>query len=1181
MKINFNGVPHITPAQYDVIRRQLRMDGWKSALSGVGYASFDKRETVQFEADIVSIPEARDLWRGDALAARIIETVPSESVREGFKFCAGEDNEGLEIAGKVMEKWKKIGALQAIKQARCFERAYGGGAILMGLDDGQTDYTKPLNIKRVRSFDFLTWLEPDEIQPLYWYSNPFKPKYGQPAIYQLSPYSPGASVEREAIPTRMRQVHESRLIVFHGIQVSRNVSFSMNGGFGDNLFTRCRRTLRDFNMSWSSASVLVMEFATPIFKMKGLDQLIAMDRDDEFKRRIQAAQLARSVLRAMLIDAEEEFTREQTPVAGIPELLDRFATRLAADADMPVTLLMGQSPAGLNATGESDIRFFYDRTKGSQCVHEVPALEQMTRPMMAAEGIKPPKEWSIEPNPLWQPSEKEQADTRKVQADTDAIYLDRGVLSPKQVQQNRFTADGGSYSTFLEEDVIDAEYTDLPPDVRQVPGQEGAPALPPGQTPAALPPGGETTAMVQFNGAQIQAAYNIIAGIGKKEIPRESARQMLTSFLGVKPEDAAKMAIDFTAAPDPSEPPPPKPAPGGKPPFEKKEKMDGWEDQERDELGRWGEGGGGALKEATDKVTALRAKEREAGKRAGFAPGNPEWSAAIKELQAAQSALGKLQVEAHTRSLADRTPEEQLRDVRSEARWAREEYLSQYDESGEDLGEVAEREIADEERRFAEMTPADQARHIERLRQQGGNTRAGRSAEAMAKHLEAVKREAPERAKREAFAAQRQLEAARDEVRIANERIAEKEPKVAELDAQYNQARDEMRAAKAAGDSKATANAARRMTEAGNKRYDLKKEIESHKEDKAAAERAIEQRQKDYDKAKALIGEKAATRAGNAGKETTREELKDLDRRAGATNEQRANEIKGGRIPSQRDLDKMSEKEFEKWHIQKEEDEDKGVVYYRDPPEKDDETDDQTHARTVAIRRQTDEATTRAAVADRQRIRAESDQQDAEDELEQAIDEWRAARNEMKETADDLALAREEEDGIEEAQRAHDRALANHREREAAAVAARENKRQAIERVKQAKEHAKAMQKAADEAQAVEDVDAGELDEGGPDEVVDVEEDIPVTRGMIEKAHAHAERARAHEATSKAKAAAGDLRGAAAEAKRAAAAFKTATKSATSQESRNEGKARRARERREAKKLGITVEAHRASKKKS
>ncbi len=61
-------------------------------------------------------------------------------------------------------------------------------------------------------------------------------------------------------------------------------------------------------------------------------------------------------------------------------------------------------------------------------------------------GIVPDK-WCVEFCPLWQASEKEMAEARKIQADIDGIYLDKQVLSPEDVAKSRFGADGYSFDT--------------------------------------------------------------------------------------------------------------------------------------------------------------------------------------------------------------------------------------------------------------------------------------------------------------------------------------------------------------------------------------------------------------------------------------------------------------------------------------------------------------------------------------------------------------------------------------------------------------------------------------------------------------------------------------------------------------------------------------------------------------
>jgi hypothetical protein len=76
---------------------------------------------------------------------------------------------------------------------------------------------------------------------------------------------------------------------------------------------------------------------------------------------------ARSVLGAYLIDADgETFERKATPIEGLSDLLEQFALRLAAAIEVPVSLLMGQAPAGLNATGDTDVRWLYSRVKSRQ-----------------------------------------------------------------------------------------------------------------------------------------------------------------------------------------------------------------------------------------------------------------------------------------------------------------------------------------------------------------------------------------------------------------------------------------------------------------------------------------------------------------------------------------------------------------------------------------------------------------------------------------------------------------------------------------------------------------------------------------------------------------------------------------------------------------------------------------------
>lgn len=483
-------VASMSPAGRCVVcaaERAARLDGWQNSLTGIGNVLTDKRMSTVFGGPELITPEyAADLWRGDDLAARIVETWPNEMLRQGYEITVtdadgtgeelddgeGDDAKkperadwirrgkmrrdaaakGKDLQERVQKKLEELATNEMFHDALSYRRAYGGGGILIGANDGSKDLAKPLNEERVTSIDFLTVLEPRELTPLYYYADPRAPKFGKVAIYLLQTVAPGLpdpSTSDKAFGVTNITVHESRLIIFQGTKVTRRVGMEAVAGWGDSVFTRVNRVLADFNTSWASAGILVHDFAQAVFKIKGLAEAMAMDKDDLLKIRMRAVELSRSTARAVLIDSEEEFKREQTPVSGLPELLDKFMARLAAAADMPLTLLMGQSPGGLNATGDSDIRFFYDRVASAQERDLRPALERIVRLVTVSLGGKP-DQCGIKFRPLWQPTAKEQAEARFLQAQIDEKMILADVLSSNEVAKNRYGGDQYSFETTID-----------------------------------------------------------------------------------------------------------------------------------------------------------------------------------------------------------------------------------------------------------------------------------------------------------------------------------------------------------------------------------------------------------------------------------------------------------------------------------------------------------------------------------------------------------------------------------------------------------------------------------------------------------------------------------------------------------------------------------------------------------
>lgn len=429
-------------------RAVARADGWANALTGIGQATRDKRLGTKHFVDLIEREQAESIWRGDDMAARIIEILPAEMLREGYCLRIQDDPGAAELLeGKLQDLLVE----EKFREALEYERAYGGSAILMGANDGATDLRMPLNETGIKSLDWLTVLASYELHPTAYYSDPQAPKFGQPMIYQIHPDMPAIT----NIGNSYVQVHESRFIRFEGIKVSRR-QLRQNNGWGDSVLVRCNRVLSDFHQTWASAGILMQDFAQAVLKIKDLADLIATNQDDVVAKRAQALSMSRSVAGMYLIDSEEDFERKATPMTGMPDMLDKFCLRLAASGGLPVSMLLGQTAGGL-AAGSAEgsvLRYFYDQTAGKQQKHLKPRLSHLIRLLMlvrgsATRGVEPAN-WSLDFKPLWQPSAKEEAETRYIQAQADDLYIANGTVSSAEIAVSRFGGDEWSGQTTID-----------------------------------------------------------------------------------------------------------------------------------------------------------------------------------------------------------------------------------------------------------------------------------------------------------------------------------------------------------------------------------------------------------------------------------------------------------------------------------------------------------------------------------------------------------------------------------------------------------------------------------------------------------------------------------------------------------------------------------------------------------
>jgi phage-related protein (TIGR01555 family) len=427
-------------------RKLERRDGWINEASGHGTA-YDRRLLTRYGVDIVTDLEAIQLWRSEWLCARVIETRPREAFRRGYELKLDDK----EIAEKVVAKAEELGVDAALVKAGQYRRAYGGAAIFPVLDGALGDLSEPLDETRIADVKALHVLEPRQLQPVSYYTDLSHPKFGQPEIWRFMPL-----VASRAAGAWGQLIHESRLVIFPGTRVSVQTQPGQREGWGDSELSKPYAAIRDYGLSWGSATTILHNFGRDVLQFDGWAELAAQaDGGEEIMaKRMRAFEIANSTLRVGVIDAKDRFTPRGGSLAGLSDVLIQQAQYVAAATEHPVTVLMGMSPAGLNATGDMDVRNWYATIENDQATEYKPRVEQIYRLLLLASAGptrgKEPKAWSVEFRPLLTPSEKEQAETRKIVAETDKIYFDIGAASPEDIATSRWKGD-----TYSPEMVID------------------------------------------------------------------------------------------------------------------------------------------------------------------------------------------------------------------------------------------------------------------------------------------------------------------------------------------------------------------------------------------------------------------------------------------------------------------------------------------------------------------------------------------------------------------------------------------------------------------------------------------------------------------------------------------------------------------------------------------------------
>jgi len=150
-------------------------------------------------------------------------------------------------------------------------------------------------------------------------------------------------------------------------------------------------------------------------------------------------------------DAEgEQVENIAVNFAGVPESMDRVMMEVAAAAGMPVTLLWGRSPAGQNATGESDWQNWYEEVASYQDDVLLTPVKRLVELVMLSKqgptGGKVPDSWKLEWNPLREMSDSERSQWQTAVATFLAVLVREQIIEPEEAALSDFFGDQGPFA---------------------------------------------------------------------------------------------------------------------------------------------------------------------------------------------------------------------------------------------------------------------------------------------------------------------------------------------------------------------------------------------------------------------------------------------------------------------------------------------------------------------------------------------------------------------------------------------------------------------------------------------------------------------------------------------------------------------------------------------------------------
>jgi uncharacterized protein len=416
-------------------------------------------------------------YRGSWMVGQIVDCVAEDMTRAGINLTSSE------AADNIPELKAAMSRLQ-IQQSLCngirWGRLYGGGLGVLQIEGQKLDTELDPETVSEGQFKGIAIYDRWQLNPDLTTLIQSGPEIGLPEYYAIvlgmdqnnsqgeGTVSMGPSVKN----TGQIRVHHSRVIRFIGHQLPffQAITEMM---WGESYIERLWDRLIAFDDTTLNVANLVDKAKLRMVGVDGLRKIIsaggpAFDGLVEmfsFVRRMQSND------GLTLIDKNDSYSSDNFTFTGLSDVLLMFGQQVSGASKIPLVRLFGQSPAGLSATGDSDIRMYYDNINSEQESRLRNPMEMILKVLYRSLfGVTRPKDLQFTFTSLWQMTEMDKANIAKLKAETIIAAHQQGGISTavmmRELKDN--TGDSGLFGNITDEDIEEAE-NELPPSSEEPP----------------------------------------------------------------------------------------------------------------------------------------------------------------------------------------------------------------------------------------------------------------------------------------------------------------------------------------------------------------------------------------------------------------------------------------------------------------------------------------------------------------------------------------------------------------------------------------------------------------------------------------------------------------------------------------------------------------------------------------